>query len=263
MGQSYRLITYNIKYDNVKDTVNGWDKRKNKMVSLIENYHPSFLGIQEGLLHQVEFIDQSLSTYSYIGVGRNDGEKKGEFSAVFYDKSQFKVIKSSTFWLSETPEKISVGWDAALERICTYGLFENLKTKERIWVFNTHFDHRGQEARKKSATLIINKINQINENQLPVALMGDFNATPDEEPIQILKTQLSDALEISEKPLYGPAGTFNGFDDRVMLRRIDYFFTNNLKVLSYTHIDDRLDTNKHISDHLPVMMTVKLTGVNK
>ena len=262
-GQSYKLISYNIKYDNVKDTVNSWEKRKNKMVSLIEYYHPAFLGIQEGLLRQVEFMDESLPAYSYIGVGREDGQEKGEFSAIFYDATKFKVINSSTFWLSESPKSVSVGWDAALERICTYGLFEDLNTKERIRVFNTHFDHRGQVARKESATLIIKKIQQINEDQLPLVLMGDFNATPDEGPIQILKTQLNDALEISEEPLYGPPGTFNGFDDRIISRRIDYFFTDNLHVLSYTHIDDRLNTNRHISDHLPVLIIVKTKSSHK
>ena len=125
-----------------------------------------------------------------------------------------------------------------------------------MWILNTHFDHRGRIARENSARLILKRIQQLNKENLPLVLMGDLNLTPAEEPIQILKTELTDALEISEKPLYGPAGTFNGFRDGIILRRIDYFFTQNLNVLSYTHIDDRLDDNKHISDHLPVMIKI-------
>ena len=124
-------------------------------------------------------------------------------------------------------------------------------------MFNTHFDHIGTIARKKSSALILKKIKEINTQSLPVILMGDLNSIPDSEPINKLKSELIDALQISLKNLEGPKGTFNGFDMALpMDNRIDYIFTKDVKVLSYTHIDERLNNNRHISDHLPVMIEI-------
>ena len=257
-SQTTNLISFNIRYDNTSDTINNWNKRKASMASLIQHYDADIVGIQEGLHHQVDYLNNALNGYSYVGVGRDDGQQKGEYSAIFYNSDKFKVLKTNTFWLSETPEKVSVGWDASMERICTYALFENVKTKKQFYVFNTHFDHKGMQARINSAQLIYKKIKEINTSDLPVILMGDLNLTPDTEPIQFLKNNLTDAMGISRKPFYGPKGTFNGFDqDRIMENRIDYIFVNNIDVLSYTHIDDRMPNNMHISDHLPVLMSLK------
>ena len=255
--QSHFLISYNIRYDNDWDVENSWSLRKNRICQLLNNYNPSIFGIQEGLLNQVDFIDSSLIKYDYVGVGRDDGKIKGEFCAIYFDTTRYKIRNNSTFWLSETPDVVSVGWDAALERICTYGLFENKTSGEEFWVFNTHFDHLGVIARKKSSALILKKIKEINTQSLPVILMGDFNSIPDSDPIKILKNDLIDALQISLMNLEGPQGTFNGFDMMLPIdNRIDYIFTKNVKVLSYRHIDDRLNNNKHISDHLPVMIEI-------
>ena len=255
-GQTTKLMTYNIKYDNTSDTVNNWNDRKEKMVELLKHYEPAFIGMQEVLINQLEYLDTALPDYNYVGVGRDDGKEKGEFSPILYDAKNYKLLKSETFWLSVTPEKISVGWDASMERICTYGLFEDTKTKEKIYIFNTHFDHRGVKAREESVKLILKKIKEINTENLPLVLMGDLNLRPDQEPIKILKENLDEGQEITRKPFYGPAGTFNGFDDRPLDYKIDYLFVKNLKVETYRHIDDRMDNNKHISDHLPVLATV-------
>jgi len=255
--QSHFLISYNIRYDNNWDVENSWSLRKNSIRQLLNDYNPSIFGIQEGLLNQVDFIDSSLIKYDYVGVGRDDGKMEGEFCAIYFDTTRYKIRNNSTFWLSETPDVVSVGWDAALERICTYGLFENKTSGEEFWVFNTHFDHLGVIARKKSSALILKKIKEINTQSLPVILMGDFNSIPDSDPIKILKNDLIDALQISLENLEGPQGTFNGFDMMLPIdNRIDYIFTKNVKVLSYRHIDDRLNNNRHISDHLPVMIEI-------
>jgi endonuclease/exonuclease/phosphatase family metal-dependent hydrolase len=225
---------------------------------ILVQYSPSIIGIQEGLLNQVQYIDSSLIDYDYVGVGRDNGIKKGEFCAIYFDTTRYVLLKNSTFWLSETPDTISVGWDAALERICTYGLFKDRITKKEFWVFNTHFDHIGVVAREKSSELILNRIDKINRQSLPVILMGDFNSIPNSPPIKEIKTELSDALKISMEKLQGPRGTFNGFNENLPIeKRIDYIFTNDLKVLSYTHINDRLNNNRHISDHLPVMIKIQ------
>ncbi len=257
-SQPHSIISYNIRYDNNWDIENSWKIRRNKISQILVQYSPSIIGIQEGLLNQVQYIDSSLIDYDYVGVGRDDGKKKGEFCAIYFDTTRYVLLKNSTFWLSETPDTISVGWDAALERICTYGLFKDRITKEEFWVFNTHFDHIGVVAREKSSELILKRINKINHQSLPVILMGDFNSIPNSSPVKEIKTELSDALQISLEKLQGPRGTFNGFNEDLPIeKRIDYIFTNNLKVLSYTHINDRLNNNRHISDHLPVMIKIQ------
>ncbi len=249
------IISYNIRYDNKWDKENLWGLRKERLSRLLMDYDPSIFGIQEGLLNQVEWIDSTLKNYNYIGVGRDDGKGKGEFCAIYFDTTQYEVKENSTFWLSNTPDQVSVGWDAALERICTYGLFKKKMSGKMVWVFNAHV---GKIARKKSSELVLKKIKEVNTQSLPVVLMGDFNSNPDSDPIKIFKNNLQDALEISSTKLKGPRGTFNGFDTTHPLdSRIDYIFVKDMKVTSYRHIDDRLSNNRHISDHLPIMISVQ------
>ncbi len=259
LSQSIKIVTYNIRYDNPNDGENRWDNRKEFLTDQIKFYEPDFLGTQEGLAHQICFLDSVLSQYDYIGVGRNDGKSDGEFSAIFYNSEKLTPIKYSTFWLSETPAIPSKGWDAALNRICTYGLFENKTTKERLWVFNTHFDHRGVKARNNSAKLIIRKIRELNKGNLPVVFMGDLNLEPESEAIKYLSTQMNDARSVS-KIKFGPFGTFNGFNlDKPVTKRIDYIFVSkgNVKVKKYAVLSDSKDL-RYPSDHLPVYAEIVL-----
>jgi endonuclease/exonuclease/phosphatase family metal-dependent hydrolase len=256
-----KVMTYNIRYATERDGENQWEYRKEQVVSLIQNYDPILVGIQEGLLHQLEYMNAGLKSYTYIGVGRDDGKKKGEFSAIFYDSTRLNLLESGTFWLSPTPEQVSVGWDASMERICTYGRFEDIISKQPFWVFNTHFDHRGAQARLEAARLILEEIRRRNESNLPVVLMGDLNALPESPPIQAIDAVMDDGAAISAQPLYGPVGTFNAFEKLPALdRRIDYIFTKGLQVARYIHIDDRYEGNRFISDHLPVLAEIKFPG---
>lgn len=255
-AQSFTLLSWNIRYDNPDDGPDNWNVRKQELVTFLSEQDPWLFGIQEGLNHQVTFIDTSLPNYRYIGVGRDDGNKKGEFCAIYYQSEHLELMDSGTFWLSETPVKVSVSWDAALERICTFGLFSSNHGNKKFWVFNTHFDHRGTLAREKSAELILEKIKQINTGGYPVVLMGDFNATPQESPIELITEKMTDSREISQQAGWGPAGTFNGFRGETEERRIDYIFTEGFKVKSYDHLDPRTNMKRNLSDHLPVMCTV-------
>ncbi len=230
------------------------------MIEMFKYYQPEVFGIQEGLHHQVMYIDSSLSSYGYFGVGRDDGASEGEYCAVYYQKERFSINLRGTFWLSPTPEKVSRGWDAALERICTYGLFTDKHSGKKFWVFNTHFDHRGSLARDQSAELVVEKIRELNSENLPVVLMGDLNATPQEKPITTLNGFLELGYSISSKPLYGPVGTYNGFSSEPSERLIDYIFVKGFTVNAYRHIDDTLPTGLHISDHLPVMLEGAIMG---
>jgi len=255
--QQIEVLTFNIRYNNPADSENCWDNRKEAVVQLLNHYHPEIVGIQEGLYEQVTYLHDHLKNYDYIGAGREDGKIKGEFAAIFYDTTMFELVKQSTFWLSETPDSVSVGWDAALERICTYGLFRHKNNGRYIMVFNTHFDHLGVVARTESARLLVRAAAELTRDQISVVLMGDFNCGPESEAFQIIKSKYPEASGISQTPLYGPAGTFNNFvPSNDVKERIDFVFVSKLRVLSVTHIDDKRNNNRVISDHYPVMVEI-------
>ena len=260
IGQTYKIMTYNIRYDNPNDGENQWSKRKAFLSNQITFYEPDVFGIQEGLHHQVKYLDSVLVNYNYVGIGRDDGKTKGEYSAIFYNAKKLEYIQENTFWLSETPQKISVGWDASMERICTYALFKDLKTNQHFWVFNTHFDHIGNEARIKSTELIVKKIKAFNKRSLPVIVMGDFNLKSGSKPIQYLSKVFNDTKKVSEMNPFGPIGTFNGFKfSEPVIHRIDYIFTSkhNIKVNKYAVLSDSKDC-KYPSDHLPVIVEIEI-----
>ena len=260
-AQALRFLTYNIRYDNPNDGDDAWPKRRDWLAAQIGFYSPDVFGIQEGLQHQVEFLAQSLPQYAWVGVGRDDGRQAGEFSALYYRRDRFRLLDSGTFWLSETPDQPSKGWDAALNRVCTYALLHDSATGRSLWVFNTHFDHMGQEARRQSALLIIQKIREKNPDNLPVFVMGDLNAEPGEPPVAAMKSALMDTRDVSETPAFGPSGTFNGFKfHEPVTRRIDYIFAGGpgLRVLRHAVLSDSKDCH-YPSDHLPVLADVSIT----
>lgn len=256
-AQQISALTYNIKFDDRNDTVNNWEARKEFLISQLNYNHPDVFGIQEGLQHQLGDIKNGLEAYQYIGVARDDGKSKGEYSAIFYDTKKLKVLKNDTFWLSETPEKPSRGWDAALPRICTYGLFKELGSGEEFYVFNTHFDHIGDLARIESAKLILDRIKAINSEDLPVILTGDFNLQADATGIQYILEQLKDSHTEAGKNAFGPTGTFNGFHfSEPVTSKIDYVFINNgFQVLRSGILSDSFNCH-YPSDHFPVFVAL-------
>lgn len=256
---SFNIASYNIKYDNPKDTANAWDNRKNVIAEMIRFNEVDVLGIQEGLHHQVEALDSLLPDHAYIGVGRDDGDEKGEYAALFYNKNLFEVLDSNTFWLSPTPEVPSKGWDAALPRVCTWAALKVRKSNDIIFVFNTHFDHIGKTARINSAKLILKQIKAIAENN-PVVLMGDFNTEPQSAPYQQLTQDLYDAFSITATPHFGPKASFNNFDFyKVPERRIDYIFVNNFFDVLRHGILNNHSRLKYPSDHFPVIAELKFS----
>ena len=257
-AQNLQFMTYNLRYDNPNDGENRWDLRKEFLRDQLKFFEPDVMGIQEGLKHQLDYLDAELSDYTYIGVGRDDGKEKGEYTAIFYKKERLKLIKESTFWLSESPDEISVGWDAALERICTYALFEEKESGQKFYVFNTHFDHRGEKARRKSAQLILKQIKALNKEGYPVILMGDLNLTPDTKAIKSISKKLEDT-RFAAKVAFGPDATFTGFDfSKAPQRRIDYIFaSDNIEVRKYAVLTDS-QNQKYPSDHFPVFIEASL-----
>jgi len=258
-SQPVSFLTYNIRYDNPADSGDAWPKRREFLASQLRFHSPDVFGIQEGLKHQVVYLLEQLPAYNFVGVGRDDGREDGEYSALFFKRDRFRLLESGTFWLSERPDTVSKGWDAALPRICTWALLAEKRGKRKFLVYNTHFDHIGKEARKSSAALILRKILEKNTKNYPVVVMGDLNSGPNSEPVWMFSQNLRDAYAHTAEPPFGPSGTFNGFKfhDPVELR-IDYIFVSpDLKVQKYAVLSDSRNC-RYPSDHLPVLIQIMM-----
>lgn len=257
-AQDLKVMSYNIKLDYPKEGKDSWANRKPFFINQLKFYEPDVLGVQEAMPNQMKDMESLLPDYNHVGVGRDDGKDEGEYSAIFYKKDELKVLESSTFWLSQTPDKVSMGWDAVCNRVCTYALFENKTTKQKFWMFNTHFDHVGEMARKNSAILIVEKIKELNKNNYPVVLSGDFNMESGHESIQYITKSLNDSKAVATVA-FGPEGTFNGFHfEEPVNKRIDFVFTSkNIKVEKYAVLSDNWNL-QYPSDHFPVLVQMLL-----
>tara|TARA_R110002051_G_scaffold324970_1_gene424878 strand:- start:49662 stop:50414 length:753 start_codon:yes stop_codon:yes gene_type:complete len=248
-------MSFNLRFNNPKDNENSWENRKEEVLDMLRYYSPEIIGIQEGLENQVSYIDSTLQDYNYVGVGREDARTRGEYAAIFYKTNRLKLLESKTYWLSEKPEEVSVGWDAAMERIVTFSKFKDLKNLDTLYVFNAHYDHVGKIARVESSKLILKIIHDRRLLNEKIIVMGDLNSEQGDEPIKLLKQTLEDSYENKNTKTYGPLGTYNAFNrDLIMQRRIDYIFTKNINVIEYIHIDDKRKNNLFLSDHLPVLL---------
>ena len=230
------------------------------MASQILFHKAQLIGVQEALPNQVQALHQSLPGYRYVGVAR---ETNGEFCAIYYDTARLMVEQQSTFWLSENTELVGgKGWDAACPRIVTHARFRDRMTQQQFYVFNTHFDHMGVVARRQSALLLVQKVREI-AGTLPVIVLGDFNANPNDEPIKILTDRTSpdsllDSQDLSAEPHYGPAGTFNGFKAVEGEAPIDYIFIKN-KVRVWQHATLAQSWKGYFaSDHFAVFAKVEI-----
>lgn len=246
-------MTYNIRLDIKSDGINQWDHRKEAVLSIIHNYKPTIIGIQEALPQQVSYLQENLKKYGAIGEGR-DGREKGESCTIFYRTDKLQLLSTETFWLSKTPNKPSIGWDAAYPRICTVGVFYHKKSKEKYIVYNTHLDHIGIIAQEQSIQQILAHIDRQNYGNNPVIVMGDFNSESSSPIIKNISKQLNDS-SLKFKDNIKPKGTFNGFDiQNTPEKRIDYIFTRNLQVSNYLHLDKKTVKGNWPSDHLPVFI---------
>lgn len=258
-----KVMTWNIRLDTPDDGINQWKFRMEKLCGEILKQHPDILGVQEAKYNQMQDMRKRLKGYKSIGVGRDDGKKEGEFSAIYYKKKKLKPLRSGTFWLSETPDVPgSRGWDAACNRVVTWGEFVHQPTGKHFIALNTHFDHMGEQARVESSRLIIKKIGEIADH-IPVILTGDFNVTNKHKAYRILTFSeneyvLSDTRVRAGARISGPEYSFVGFDPSFPANElIDFILvTWDLEVLSNSIFDFRT-TGKYFSDHLPVITELK------
>ena len=260
-AQQLYVGTYNIRYNNPNDEKEGnaWAQRCPQLCDFINFEQPEIFGTQEVLVDQLHDLMKGLDGYGYIGVGRDDGKEKGEYAAIIYKKDQLSLLDSGYFWLSPTPERASLGWDAACIRICTWGKFQDKISGKQFYFFNTHMDHVGTVARRESARLILKRINQLSKG-LPTILTGDFNVDQTDEIYQIFSNSgvLRDCYTNALQRMT-PTGTWNDFmQDSRSKSRIDHIFvSSDFKVPHYAIFTNSYwlgKSRRNISDHYPVMV---------
>ncbi len=259
-----KVITLNVRYDNPDDSLNAWPRRASIVSSFLNNEKPDIFGMQEVLANQMKYLDSVMTDYGQAGVGRSDGAKGGEMNPVFYRKEKFEMIRTKTFWLSETPEVAgSQSWGANLPRIVTWMELADKNTHKHFFFFNTHFAHDSDSARIMSSRLLLNKIDTIAAG-FPFIITGDFNMDISSKGYGVLTGPhesvplLSDSYAVSEKRHMGPAYTYNGFSDKSRGGRIDFIFVRNgMRVLECRTFIKK-EHGIFISDHWPVMAVVSL-----
>jgi len=252
------VATYNLRFDTAADGVDAWPQRRDAVRALVRYHEIDVLGTQEGLIHQIEDL-AAMPGFTRVGVGRDDGQRGGEHSAILFRSDRFELLDHGDFWLSETPDRPGKGWDArCCNRIASWARLRDRASGQAFFVFSVHFDHEGVVARRESAHLMLRKMREIAGDR-PVLCLGDFNATPDSEPIRLMAAAMRDAYQVSATPPYGPVGTFNGFRiDAPLADRIDYVFLGpRWRVLRYAALTDSY-RGHFPSDHLPVVVRVAL-----
>lgn len=256
------VMTYNIRYKNTIDGINGWEYRKDKVAGLILYHQADIVGVQEADTDQLTDMKARMPGYEWYGI-ESDDDGNGEYTAIFYRTARLALKESGTFWLSEHPnERGSKSWDSFYARIVSWCKFSDKQTGIEFFFFNTHFDHRGRIAREKSAGVIQQQVSLIAQNA-PVIITGDFNTPPSSVPYQKLtqSNALNDALFLSSAPHYGPVKTSSGFSvcEKPIRARIDYIFVNKkIHVLRHATITDQ-EEGRYYSDHLPVMAAIKMS----
>ena len=287
-AQEMLVGSYNIRYKNANDSINGevWTKRCQVICDQLNFMSPDIFGAQEVLYGQLQDMKQVLDGYDYIGIGRDDGERAGEHEAIFYKTDRLQLLDHGDFWLSETPDKPGLGWDAVCIRVCTWGKFarKTVEGEMPFYYFNLHMDHVGVVARREAAKLVVQRIREIAQGA-PVVLTGDFNVDQNDEIYTIFTNSglLKDSYD-SARIRFAENGTFNAFKTNYFTTsRIDHVFVSpETQVEAYgvftnsywTPDDDPDDTLKasdapqqisfdtyirhNPSDHYPVFVKVKL-----
>lgn len=244
-----KVMSYNIRLGSANDGTNSWHMRYAATAEMIEDQKPDVFGVQEALDYQINFIQENFTDYKSVGVGRENGKKEGEHMSIFWNKKTVSMIKWGTFWLSETPEEPSMGWDAACKRTATWALMKCRKTGKKFYFVNTHLDHKGSEAQKNGLKLIVDRIDDINPEGYPMVLTGDFNITPDNPNLVELDSKMQSVRKVAEKT--DNHDTFNGWGRGKGV--IDYIYASGFSAYpEYQTVTKRYADRKFVSDHYPV-----------
>lgn len=264
-----RVMSYNIRLGVAKDGDNAWELRKEATPAMLRDIRPDVFGVQEAYDFQIQYILEQCPEYKSVGVGREDGVSKGEHMSLFYDSTRIELIEWGTYWLSETPDEPSKGWDAACKRTATWALLREIATGNRFYMVNTHLDHKGVVARREGLALIYRKIQQMNPGGVPMVLTGDFNVLPDNECLTDISKLMRNARDYADETDVN--GSFNGFGvnaytsgdpgkeyDPKVATPIDYIYYSGFrKCPRFKVVNNPYAGKKFISDHYPIYADIE------
>lgn len=254
-----KVMSYNIRLSSgtiEADSIYHWEHRKQASLELMHQEQPTVFGLQEACPDQMDYMVENLPEYGYIGVGRDDGKRKGEFMSIFYKKDEVELIDGGTFWLSQTPDQVTKGWDAACFRTCTWTILKKKDTGKKFVYLNTHLDHKGQEARKESIKLIVAKAEELTGGKLPVFITADFNSPTTNEIFKPMQEAMLDARV--EAPVTDERGTLNCWGTTPPGVVIDHIFFRGAEAQKFEVLRDKNYGAPYVSDHYPVMLTAIL-----
>ena len=247
-----KVMSYNIRLGVGKDGTNAWQFRAPATIAMLDAQKPDVFGVQEAYDFQIAFINEFSKDYKNVGVGREDGKKKGEHMSIFWNKKTVSLIKWGTFWLSETPEKPSKGWDADCIRTATWALMKDKKTGKKFYFVNTHLDHKGKEAQKNGLQLIVDRIDSINPEGYPMVLTGDFNIKPNNPALVGLEKRMQCTRKIADKT--DSINTFNGWSIKPTDKIIDYIYVSGFSECpEYKTVTEKYLERPFVSDHYPII----------
>lgn len=266
-NRTYKVMSFNIRMSGFSqsDGINAWSNRKEAVINMIHDVDADFFGVQEMLPDQKQYLRKHLKEYGMVGVGRDDGKNEGECMAIFYKKKDFKLIKGRTFWLSETPEAVSKGWDAACKRTLTYTCLQDKRNNQNIYYFNTHLDHMGKIARRESVKLICRIIDSIcpQKELVPVILSGDMNSTIEDDIFRPFeKNGMAASRDKAKKSSF--LDTYNAYDkDGTFVTNkgahvIDHFFNSACVEVAEFQTNVKDYGVPYISDHYPIILTFSI-----
>ena len=253
-----KVMSYNIRLDHKGDGDNAWPNRKEATIAMLEDVKPDVFGVQEALPHQVAYVTEQAPNYKNVGVGRDDGVAKGEFMSIFWNVETMEMLEWGTYWLSETPDVPSYGWDAACRRTATWALMKDKRNGKKFYFVNTHLDHRGALARKNGLQMVVDNIASMNPEGYPMVLTGDFNVLPDDECLVDLDKQMQSARKIAK--VTDNLSTFNGWGNKKPEDEyvIDYIYVSGFKsVPEYRTNMQQYAETPYISDHYPIVSVLE------
>ena len=246
-----KVMSYNIRMGIAKDGTNSWEFRCPATIAMLNAQKPDVFGVQEAFEFQIRFIEEYCRDYKSVGVGRDDGKKKGEYMSIFWNKKTVSLLKWGTFWLSETPDKPSKGWDAHCRRTATWALMKDKKTGKKFYFVNTHLDHKGKEAQKNGLKLIVDRIESINPQGYPMVLTGDFNIKPNNPALVDLDARMLSARKIAADT--DSHNTFNGWSVKPTDSVIDYIYISGFSSCpQYKTVTEKYAERPFVSDHYPI-----------
>lgn len=270
-AEELKVVSFNIRLGVADDGANSWENRKAATAEMIRQLRPDIMGLQEAFGFQADYIREECPEYEGVGVGRDDGAEAGEKMMIFYRKDAVEMLDWGTFWLSETPEVPSFGWDAACRRTATWALLKKKEGGRKFYYVNTHLDHRGRAAEKNGLNLIVSRIGSINPEGFPMVLTGDFNVLPEDSVLDELDKMMYSARATAE--VTDSTASFNAFGQPLKNAAIgdqfidlsttdglilDYIYYSGFsRCLSFRTVTESFAGVPYISDHYPVTAVLK------